>query len=81
MLLSVPDVLTAEQVAQARQILEKAEWVDGKVTAGHQSSKAKDNMQVPEGHPAAQRPARESCREPDFGATHRRVSQSSAPVG
>src|SRR5688572_13244109 len=54
MLLSVPDVLTAEQVAQARQILDKAEWVDGKVTAGHQSSKAKDNMQIPEGHPAAQ---------------------------
>src|SRR6188508_2716269 len=54
MLLSIPDVLTAEQVAQARQILDKAEWVDGKVTAGHQSSKAKDNMQIPEGSPVAQ---------------------------
>src|SRR5215204_2437039 len=54
MLLSVPDVLTAEQVAQARQMLDQAEWVDGKVTAGHQSSKAKDNMQIPEGSPAAQ---------------------------
>src|SRR5688572_24627907 len=54
MLISVPDVLSAEQVAQARQILDKAEWVDGKVTAGHQSAKAKDNMQIPEGSPAAQ---------------------------
>lgn len=54
MLLSIPDVLTREQVVQARQILDKADWVDGKVTAGHQSSKAKDNMQIPEGHPAAQ---------------------------
>jgi PKHD-type hydroxylase len=54
MLISVPEVLSAEQVAQARQVLDQAEWVDGKVTAGHQSAKAKDNMQIPEGHPAAQ---------------------------
>jgi PKHD-type hydroxylase len=54
MLISVPDVLTAEQVAQARQILDQADWVDGKVTAGHQSAKAKNNMQLPEGSPAAQ---------------------------
>jgi PKHD-type hydroxylase len=53
MLLTVPDVLTAEQVKQARQILDASEWVDGKVTAGHQSAKAKDNMQIPEGSPAA----------------------------
>ncbi|MCG3150581.1 MAG: PKHD-type hydroxylase [Verrucomicrobiae bacterium] len=53
MLLSIPDVLTTEQVAQARQILDKAEWVDGKVTAGYQSARAKDNMQLPEGSPAA----------------------------
>jgi PKHD-type hydroxylase len=53
MLLSIPNVLTAEQVAQARQILDAAEWVDGKVTAGHQSSRAKDNQQIPEGSPAS----------------------------
>ena len=53
MLLSIPDVLTTEEVKQARQILEKAEWVDGRVTAGHQSAKAKDNRQIPENHPAA----------------------------
>ena len=51
MLLSIPDILTAGQVAQARQLLDKAEWIDGRVTAGYQSAKAKDNMQIPEGHP------------------------------
>ncbi len=53
MLLTIPDLLSAEQVKQARQILDQAEWVDGKVTAGHQSARAKDNMQLPENHPAA----------------------------
>jgi PKHD-type hydroxylase len=53
MLLHIPEVLTAEQVAHCRRVLEKAEWVDGRVTAGHQSARAKDNTQVPEGHPAA----------------------------
>jgi PKHD-type hydroxylase len=51
MLIQVPDVLTAEQVAHARRLLASAEWVDGKVTAGHQSARAKDNRQLPEGHP------------------------------
>ena len=55
MLITIPDVLTAGQLATARQILEQAPWVDGKVTAGHQSARAKDNMQIPEGHPAAQK--------------------------
>jgi PKHD-type hydroxylase len=53
MLVQIPDVLTAEQVAHARRLLETAEWVDGKVTAGHQSARAKDNRQLPEGHPVA----------------------------
>lgn len=53
MLLTIPNVLTAEQVGEARKILDATDWVDGKVTAGHQSAKAKDNAQIPEGHPAA----------------------------
>jgi PKHD-type hydroxylase len=52
MLIRIPDVLTREQVGQARQILDTAEWVDGRVTAGHQSAQAKDNLQIPEGSPA-----------------------------
>ena len=54
MLITIPDVLNATELAEARQILDKAEWADGKVTAGYQSAKAKDNMQIPEGNPAAQ---------------------------
>jgi PKHD-type hydroxylase len=54
MLLTIPDVLTPEQIAQARMKLASTEWVDGRVTAGHQSSLAKDNLQIPEGHPVAQ---------------------------
>jgi PKHD-type hydroxylase len=53
MLLQIPNVLSTEQVTEARRILDAAEWVDGRVTAGPQSAQAKDNMQIPEGHPAA----------------------------
>lgn len=53
MLLTIPDVLTPEQVAQARELLDRAEWNDGRTTAGFQSVKIKDNMQIPEGHPVA----------------------------
>jgi len=53
MILPIPDVLNADQVLQARRIFEKAEWVDGRVTAGHQSTQVKDNMQLPEGSAAA----------------------------
>jgi PKHD-type hydroxylase len=53
MLLQVPQVLTADEVRHARELLDAAEWVDGRVTAGHQSALAKDNEQVPEQHPAA----------------------------
>jgi PKHD-type hydroxylase len=34
-------------------LFEKTDWVDGRVTAGHQSSRVKDNMQLPEGSPVA----------------------------
>lgn len=48
MLLQIPDILNQEQVKEFRKILEKAEWVDGKVTAGHQAKLAKNNMQLPQ---------------------------------
>ena len=53
MLLRVPDVFTAEQVKACREALERADWVDGRVTAGHQSARAKHNLQLPEDHPLA----------------------------
>ena len=53
MLLQVPDLLTPEQVAHARRLLDSAPWIDGRVTAGRQSAQVKDNQQLPEDHPVA----------------------------
>ena len=53
MLLHVPGVLTHDQVAAARQRLEAAAWIDGRVTAGPQSARAKQNLQLPEDAPVA----------------------------
>lgn len=53
MLVSIPGVLTRDQVTQYRAVLDAAEWVDGRVTAGHQSAMTKQNAQIPEEHPAA----------------------------
>jgi PKHD-type hydroxylase len=53
MLLQLPQVLNAEQVAHCRQRLEQAAWADGRMTAGYQSALAKDNAQLPENDPVA----------------------------
>jgi PKHD-type hydroxylase len=52
-LVEIPDILTADEVARARQALAAADWVDGRVTAGHQSTRVKQNQQLPEDSPAA----------------------------
>jgi PKHD-type hydroxylase len=49
MLLHVPKVLTDAQVARCRELMARAPWVDGRVTAGHQSALAKANLQIAEG--------------------------------
>lgn len=54
MLIAIPAVLTKDQVSRALQLLNQAEWVDGKVTAGVQSGAVKHNMQLPENSPVAQ---------------------------
>ncbi len=53
MLLHVPGVLTSDQVAHARRRLEEADWVDGRATAGPQSARAKQNMQLAHDAPVA----------------------------
>jgi PKHD-type hydroxylase len=53
MLLRLPQVLTEAQVVRCRELMERAKWVDGRVTAGHQSAKAKHNLQIAEGTPEA----------------------------
>jgi PKHD-type hydroxylase len=53
MIVQVPNVLNNEQLARCREVMERASWVDGRVTAGHQSSQVKDNRQLPENSPEA----------------------------
>ena len=53
MLLQVPKVLDADQVAQCRRMLDEANWADGRITAGYQSAQAKHNLQLPEDAPVA----------------------------
>jgi len=53
MLQQIPDLLDASLVAQFRQRLEAASWEDGKVTAGHQAARVKQNLQLTEEHPLA----------------------------
>jgi PKHD-type hydroxylase len=52
-LLRIEQVLTGEQVAHAREVMERATWVDGRVTSGHQSALVKENVQIKEGTPEA----------------------------
>ncbi len=53
MLLRIADVLTAEQVGEARRVLAAASWVDGRITAGYQAQEVKRNQQIPEGSEVA----------------------------
>lgn len=48
MLLHVKEVLNADELREARAILKRATWGDGRVTAGVQSALAKNNEQLPQ---------------------------------
>ena len=53
MLLHIPAVLSKQEVAHFRRVLEGTEWVDGNVTSGPQAALAKRNLQVPQEAPQA----------------------------
>ncbi|HEY0161082.1 MAG TPA: Fe2+-dependent dioxygenase [Edaphobacter sp.] len=53
MLITIPNVLSPADVAEMRAKLDAAEWSDGKVTAGYQAKKVKDNQQLVENSPLA----------------------------
>jgi PKHD-type hydroxylase len=53
MLVHIPNVLTPDQVRHCREVMARANWVDGRVTAGHQSAQVKRNLQLPENTPEA----------------------------
>lgn len=53
MLIAIPEVLSKAEVAEARQLIEAASWIDGRDTAGRQSAIAKRNRQLGHDDPAA----------------------------
>ncbi len=53
MLLVIPDLLSPERVRECRDALARADWVDGRGTAGHAALKAKRNRQLAADDPLA----------------------------
>jgi PKHD-type hydroxylase len=53
MLLHIPEVLSREALDQARRITAGAAWTDGRITAGTQSEKNKNNLQIAADAPAS----------------------------
>jgi PKHD-type hydroxylase len=55
MLITIDNVLTPDELATARALLNQSEWHSGATTAGPQAAQVKNNLQLPEG--AAHLPA------------------------
>jgi len=51
MLLHIPQVLTAQEVAEFRRRLDGADWTDGRETVGAQGARVKRNEQLPDTSP------------------------------
>lgn len=46
MMIKIPNILSAAELAQCRERLMHAEWQDGRTTAGQQATKVKANLQL-----------------------------------
>jgi PKHD-type hydroxylase len=53
MLSHIPGVLKPDQIGECRRLLDGAEWVDGRATAGFMAERVKNNQEVRLSHPAA----------------------------
>ena len=51
MLLHIPHVLAREETVEMREVLERADWTDGRETVGPQGAQVKRNEQLPEASP------------------------------
>ena len=51
MMLQIAQLLTAEELAACKSLMDSAEWVSGSITAGTQSNQVKNNRQLPEDAP------------------------------
>ena len=54
MMIAIPDVLDAAQLARVRALMEAGPWADGNITSGPQAALAKRNEQLPETSAEAQ---------------------------
>lgn len=55
MMIQIPELLSAAELAEVRRLIDAAEWIDGNATSGAQAALAKRNRQLPEDSPAAKR--------------------------
>jgi PKHD-type hydroxylase len=53
MIITIPDILTPDEVGRFRDLLDGAEWQDGRGTAGHVAARAKHNQQIDQDDPRA----------------------------
>lgn len=51
MLITIDDLLSGDEIATLRQLLDRTGWASGSLTAGTQAAVVKNNEQVPEGAP------------------------------
>ncbi|MDD4914319.1 MAG: Fe2+-dependent dioxygenase [Methylococcales bacterium] len=79
MLLHIENILTAEELAHIDHLLTQAEFVDGRITAGYQSTAVKNNLQLTEQSPLANKlgdlvlAALERCPQFTSAALPRRI--------
>jgi len=52
-LLQIPRLLDSDQLAECRDALTRANWIDGRATAGYLSESVKENQQIAENDPVA----------------------------
>lgn len=52
-MLHIAGVLNQDQIAEIRRLLDSADWIDGRATAGYLSQRVKNNRQLPEDSPVA----------------------------
>ena len=55
MLITIPAALTSDEVKICRELLENAQWQDGKKTAGYLAQDVKSNLQLATDDPAAKK--------------------------
>jgi PKHD-type hydroxylase len=52
MIVTLPALLTPDELRQAQSLLKQATWTDGRITAGNQAALVKNNQQLPEDVPS-----------------------------